>query len=63
MATVCTAFTCYYVRIFLLSDNVALLVIGFLQEGTDMCVTVDLVCPSEEMSSGTSYVIILDWNA
>lgn len=38
------------------------LVSGFLSKGIVLCVTVDSVCSWEEMSSGASWVTILDWN-
>ena len=35
---------------------------GFLSEGISPCVAVDLVCPWEEVTSGGSYVAVLDKN-
>lgn len=35
---------------------------GFFSEEIDSYVGIDLVCPHEEVRSGSSYVTILNWN-
>lgn len=56
--------TCFDVGFFLfIQCGVSQLVLGFLSEEIVPYVSVDLTCSWEEMSSGSSYVVILNWNS